>query len=120
MSGVKGLYMYRLPTLLILLFVFVQPGSSIAEISGEDIFNLKCAVCHGTKGSGTDKGPPLVHKVYRPGHHGDYSFHLAVNIGVRQHHWPFGDMAPVKGVKREEVDAIILYIRGLQREAGII
>lgn len=87
--------------------------------AGEEVFNKKCSHCHGIKGSGTDKGPPLVHVIYRSGHHSDLSFRLAVQNGVRAHHWRFGDMPPVEGVAGNEIEEIIKYIRTLQREAGI-
>lgn len=99
-----------------------RPGSAVtaqaAEV-GKAIFESKCAECHGRKANGTDKGPPLVHKIYEPSHHGDAAFYLAVRQGVRAHHWPFGDMPPVAGVGDEEVAQIISYVRGLQKAAGI-
>jgi mono/diheme cytochrome c family protein len=86
---------------------------------GEGLFKLNCASCHGVKGVGTDKGPPLVNKIYEPGHHSDMSFYLAVMRGVRAHHWRFGDMPSVEGLREKEVGSIILYVRFLQRLAGI-
>lgn len=86
---------------------------------GERVFTARCVACHGARGVGTDSGPPLVHKIYRPSHHGDFSFNLAVTRGVRAHHWKFGDMKKVEGVTRAEIEAIIAYVRALQREAGI-
>ncbi len=86
---------------------------------GAGLFKLNCASCHGLEGVGTDKGPPLVHKIYEPGHHGDMSFYLAVMKGVRAHHWRFGDMPKVEGLREKEVGSIILYVRFLQRRAGI-
>ncbi len=59
--------------------------------------------------------PPLVHKIYEPGHHADGAFLLAVSRGVRAHHWPFGDMPPVDGVSQEDVQKIVAYVRALQR-----
>lgn len=82
-------------------------------------FNSNCAQCHGSDGSGTEKGPPLIHRVYHPGHHGDAAFALAVKVGVRQHHWRFGDMPPVAGVGEKQVTEIVAYIRELQRANGI-
>ena len=87
---------------------------------GEVIYNKQCSVCHGKKGVGTDTGPPLVHKIYRPNHHADFSFHLAVKIGVKAHHWKFGNMPAMKWVGKKDTDMIIKYIRGLQKEAGIL
>ncbi len=86
---------------------------------GGALFNSKCSKCHGLKGVGTDKGPPLAHKIYEPNHHADMSFYWAAERGVRAHHWGFGDMPPVEGVSKDDVSAIIKYIRGLQKEAGI-
>lgn len=109
---------------LALLFVFfplaVYASSDPGMLAkGEALFNKNCKACHGIKGSGTDKGPPLVHKIYHPNHHGDVSFHWAVEKGVKAHHWDFGNMPRIEGVKPEEVDLIIEYVRNLQREAGI-
>ncbi len=86
---------------------------------GERLFNQFCAGCHGQRGAGTEQGPPLVHRIYEPGHHGDYAFVRAVTTGVRAHHWSFGDMPPVEGVEPEQIIRIIGYVRRLQREAGI-
>ncbi|MBI5561550.1 MAG: cytochrome c [Deltaproteobacteria bacterium] len=86
---------------------------------GEAAFNANCARCHGVKGGGTDKGPPLVHKIYQPNHHADISFRWAVERGVRAHHWPFGDMPKIEGVSKDDVENIIFYVRAIQRDAGI-
>ena len=87
---------------------------------GKTAFDAKCAVCHGLNGAGQDGvAPPLVHKIYEPSHHGDESFWLATQRGVRAHHWRFGDMAPVEGLTRADVKMIVAYVRELQRENGI-
>ena len=78
-----------------------------------------CARCHGEAGNGTKQGPPLVHEVYRPGHHPDLSFHRAVNDGVQQHHWKFGNMPPVPAVSAQQAEHIIAYVRHLQFQVGI-
>ena len=57
--------------------------------------------------------------IYEPSHHGDEAFQRAAAVGVRGHHWPFGDMPPVEGVTRGDVTMIIAYIRELQRANGI-
>ena len=64
---------------------------------GEIKFNAVCARCHGSQGSGTTQGPPLVHKIYEPNHHGDAAFQRAALNGVRAHHWQFGDMPKIEG-----------------------
>ena len=96
-----------------------EPGYVADAKRGQGLFQVKCAACHGLDARGTDKGPPLVHSIYRPGHHADLSFHLAVKNGVRQHHWNFGNMDPVKGVTPENAADIIAYVRKEQRTAGI-
>ena len=93
--------------------------SANAEI-GKLAFDAKCAVCHGTNAAGQDGvAPPLVHKIYEPGHHGDASFLLAAKNGVRAHHWRFGNMPPVEGVTDGDVKMIVAYVRELQRANGI-
>ena len=46
------------------------PTLTGAAIKGERLFNANCGSCHGKNAAGSDKGPPLVHKIYEPGHHG--------------------------------------------------
>ncbi len=86
---------------------------------GEELFNSYCATCHGEGGRGTDKGPPFLHRLYRPGHHADQSFHLAARRGVIAHHWRFGNMPRIDGFNERDVNEIIAYVRWLQRQAGI-
>lgn len=94
-------------------------GAAEEGESGRALYEKNCSRCHGVEGTGTDKGPPLVHRVYHPNHHGDASFHIAVRTGVRAHHWRFGDMPRIEGVTGGQTDQIIKYIRGLQKKAGI-
>jgi mono/diheme cytochrome c family protein len=98
----------------------VSGGTLPAELqSGEAKFNANCAVCHGQQGVGTNQGPPLVHKIYEPNHHGDPAFQMAAANGVKAHHWEFGNMPRIDAVSREDVDQIIKYVRWLQKQAGI-
>ena len=91
-----------------------------AEAMGERAFAAACAVCHGTNAAGREGiAPPLVHPIHHPGHHADEAFQIAVRNGVRAHHWRFGNMPPIEGVTRAEVDTIIEYVRALQRANGI-
>ena len=118
-------------TAYILIFTNTQPGSNydkdinipilspLAE-KGETIFNANCTSCHGNNATGSDKGPPLIHNIYNPGHHSDLSFYRAVKMGTKQHHWRFGNMPPQKHVKENDVTKIIKYIRELQVANGII
>ena len=87
---------------------------------GRSSFEARCASCHGLNAAGREGlAPPLVHKIYEPGHHGDMSFLVAAMNGVRAHHWPFGDMPPVEGITPGEMADIVTYVRALQRENGI-
>ncbi|WP_416899829.1 MAG: c-type cytochrome [Minwuia sp.] len=95
------------------------PELTPAAQRGAAVFSANCVTCHGQNAAGGPGGPPLVHKIYEPGHHGDGSFVLAVKQGVRQHHWEFGNMPPVPGVADADIAAIIAYIRELQRANGI-
>lgn len=98
--------------------VKVPPLSDAAK-SGKVAFDANCASCHGTNASGTDKGPPLVHDFYNPGHHADGAFFLAAKLGVRQHHWGFGNMPPQPRVTERQLAAIVRYVRELQIANGI-
>ena len=93
---------------------------SVRAQQGQKIYDANCAACHGANAAGRDGfGPPLVHVIYEPGHHGDESFQRAVAFGVPAHHWRFGDMRPVGGLDRHDVAAIVAYVRELQRANGI-
>ena len=93
--------------------------SANAQI-GKRGFEANCAACHGVNAVGQDGvAPPLVHIIYDPSHHGDESFQRAVAMGVRGHHWPFGNMPPVEGLTRGDVNMITTYIRQLQQANGI-
>ncbi len=107
------------------------PGGAIANVIlpetftqnaqiGKRAFDMNCATCHGINAAGQEGiAPPLVHIIYEPSHHADESFQRAVALGVRAHHWPFGDMPAVEGLTRGDVTLITNYIRELQRANGI-
>ena len=95
------------------------PDLSETAINGSQIYNTSCAECHGQNSAGTRYGPPLVHGIYNPGHHNDDAFYRAAQQGVKQHHWPYGNMPPRPEVSRDDVSAIIAYVRELQRANGI-
>jgi len=98
--------------------IVVATLSSAGQM-GQIAFDDNCAACHGAKAAGSQNGPPLVHKIYEPSHHGDNSFQLAVKSGVRAHHWRFGDMASVPGVTDKQIEWITKYVREMQRANGI-
>lgn len=102
------------------LVAVTVPALNAETRAGEALFAQNCATCHGDNAAGRDGfGPPLVHRIYEPGHHGDGAFHLAAARGVRAHHWPFGDMPPVENVSEGDVGRIVAYVRALQRANGI-
>lgn len=108
-SGTRAIVEVSLPDTL----------SANAE-KGKTVYTAKCAACHATDGAGQlNVAPPLVHIIYEPSHHGDEAFQRAVALGVRAHHWQFGDMPPVEGLTRGEVAMIVTYVRELQRANGI-
>ena len=96
-----------------------RPALSDTALAGESLFNAKCSLCHGANAAGTTQGPPLVDRVYEPGHHPDVSIRVAVRQGVRQHHWQFGNMPPVPSISEDDVEKIICYVREMQRANGI-
>lgn len=100
--------------------VVVPETLSAAASLGKKAFDGNCAECHGANASGTDKGPPLVHDYYNPGHHSDGAFYAAVANGTRQHHWRFGNMPPQPQVSEDQTRMIIAYVRELQRANGIV
>lgn len=91
---------------------------SILAAEGEILYQATCAECHGSDLRGTDKGPSHLSIVYEPNHHGDAVFALAVINGVKQHHWPFGDMAPVPDLDDADIERIVAYVRENQRLHG--
>lgn len=97
----------------------VVPQLSREAKKGGVAFENYCVGCHGQNAVGTETGPPLVHRIYSPTHHGNISFVRAVALGVAQHHWLFGKMPPLPQVQRREVDLMIIYIRELQKANGI-
>ncbi|NIJ43390.1 mono/diheme cytochrome c family protein [Parvibaculum indicum] len=99
--------------------VVVPPLSGDAAL-GKAAFDRNCAECHGGNASGTGKGPPLVHQIYNPGHHADEAFFRAAEYGVRQHHWPYGNMPAQPQVSHREVARIVEYVRALQKANGIV
>ncbi|MEO3429583.1 cytochrome c [Pelagibius sp. CAU 1746] len=117
----------------VLLWQAFEPGSTadgrMADVTvpqlsdrateGKVAFDAVCATCHGANAAGSDKGPPLVHDIYNPGHHSDDAFLLAAQRGVRQHHWRFGNMPPQPQISETEIRDIVQYVRELQLANGI-
>jgi mono/diheme cytochrome c family protein len=96
----------------------VAAGAGDTPADGAAVYARACASCHGDDLRGTDKGPSHLSQVYEPGHHPDAAFRAAIVNGSPEHHWSFGDMAPVTGLSEAEVDAVIAFIRAQQEEQG--
>ena len=98
-----------------------QPSKGLMPnpAQGKRLYEKNCASCHGQDLKGSDKGPPFLHPVYEPSHHGDAAFQAAARYGSRAHHWKFGDMPPVQGISPDEVAHITAYVRQQQRLVGI-
>lgn len=117
-GGVYG-YRYFAPPKSTAIVKVRVPALSPTGKRGAAAFAKYCAACHGVNAAGSDKGPPLVHDIYNPGHHGDAAFVMAARRGVRSHHWRFGNMPPRPEVSDADLQAIIRYIRELQTANGI-
>ncbi len=109
---------YKTPTLDPINGQFNEMGSP-EYLRGMNLFQESCSQCHGQKATGNDDGPPLIHEVYYPYHHPDFSFRVAIKRGVPAHHWHFGDMPPVPDLVEADVENIICYVRSLQRDSGL-
>ncbi len=98
----------------------ILPELSAEAAMGRTAFGAACASCHGVNAAGTDSGPPLIHSLYRAGHHPDQSFVNAARQGVRAHHWRFGDMPPVQiALSDAELASIVSYVREMQQANGV-
>jgi len=111
LSGEKGS-----PIVQVVLPSALSPEAQM----GQRAFDAVCAACHGNAAAGREgMGPPFIHPIYKPDHHGDMAFEMAVAQGVRAHHWPFGNMPPQKGLTGSDVRNIIAYVRELQHANGV-
>jgi mono/diheme cytochrome c family protein len=96
-----------------------RPALSAQAALGDAAFQRLCGECHGPNAGGGNRGPPLVHRVYAPNHHADFSFLRAMTAGTRAHHWRFGDMPPRPAANEDEARAIVRFLREMQRANGI-
>ncbi|GGF68589.1 MAG: cytochrome c [Terasakiella sp.] len=92
---------------------------SAKAVNGKRTFSKNCESCHGENGSGSEQGPPLIHDIYNPGHHGDESFYRAAVSGVTSHHWNYGNMPAQPQVSQYDMENIINFIREVQSQNGI-
>lgn len=97
------------------------PKLSAKAAQGRSQFNAICAECHGIDAAGgaDGEGPPLIHRYYEPGHHSNQAFRMAIFKGVKQHHWHFGNMAPLPKVTGDQISNIIAFVRATQKASGV-
>ena len=117
--AVAQLFPSRNPSSTMPVAVKVPTELSPQAQAGKVAFDANCAPCHGANSAGTNHGPPFIHVIYNPGHHTDQAFFLAAKIGVRSHHWRFGDMPPQPQVNDQQLRDIVAYVRALQEANGI-
>ncbi len=127
LAGGVGIWLWRLtdggpsgPGRSVVRVDVTVPELSAQALAGKAAFDDNCAACHGPNASGTKQGPPLVHDIYNPGHHADEAFFVAAKLGVRQHHWPYGNMPAQPQVTADQIRAIVAYVRELQVANGIV
>lgn len=94
----------------------VEPIPSGAN--GAEVYQARCASCHGEDLRGTDKGPSQLSIVYEPNHHGDDAYRAAIRNGAVQHHWGFGNMPAVEDITDDQIELVIGYIRSQQETLG--
>lgn len=120
LGTVAGVYLFSGGDQQGVMVDVLVPPLDAEEQHGAELYARNCASCHGDNGAGREGvGPPLVHIIYEPSHHPDGAFYAAVQLGVRAHHWEYGDMPRLSHVTEPEITQIIAYIRALQRANGI-
>ncbi len=116
---------FLLPVLISGFALITASNNTIAEeeliipfkySKGQFLFERNCSSCHGADLNGSKKGPPLLHPFYKPSHHGDQSFYRAAMLGVKAHHWDFGDMPPIQGMTETKIKSIVKFIRYFQKQ----
>lgn len=97
-----------------------EPDPAASQLAaGEDVFQSRCATCHGPDLRGTFVGPPLIHELYAPDVFPDDGIREAIANGVPAHNWDSAGMPPVSGLGRDDVEAVIGYVRSMQRAGGL-
>lgn len=99
-----------------------EPAVSTPETraaQGEELFRANCATCHGPDLRGTFAGPPLIHEIYAPDQLADDDIRAALANGVTPTNWGFSGMPAFPDLDRDDVEALIEYVRSSQRAAGL-
>jgi mono/diheme cytochrome c family protein len=97
-----------------------EPDLAASQLDlGEEVFQSRCATCHGDDLRGTFVGPPLIHELYAPDVFPDDGIREAIANGVPAHNWDSDGMPPVSGLSRDDVEAVIRYVRSMQHAGGL-
>ena len=96
-----------------------SPSAFSATEAGRIVFAEQCVVCHGRLAEGTGRGPGLIHPDYSPARLDDDAFRRAVHQGVPPRRRGATGMSAIASVSARDVDQVLVFLRGLQRERGI-
>lgn len=97
-------------TLLLSASVLVlAAGTAVAELPGEKLFNLKCAMCHIVRGKGGAIGPDLTRI---GGRMNDAQLRAKVMYPKRSN--PSSTMPSFQTLPKPELDAVVGYLKTLR------
>ena len=118
-QGPHKIFAVTIPCGALAVILQLETSSQKAQ-TGKQAFEASCISCHGENAASIGcVAPPLVHAIYERRLHGDESFQQAAAVGVRAHHWKFGNIPAVEGVTRGNIKMVTAYIRELQHANGI-
>ena len=86
---------------------------------GRVAFAEDCVRCHGRLAEGTERAPALVASRYAPDRFSDGDFNRAVRFGIAPSRPGSGGMPSYPGLTDRDLDRMLAFLRGLQREHGI-
>ena len=96
----------------------VVPDMTASLQQGAQLFTKYCSACHGAVGDGSDNGPPLVHKIYEPGHPPDEAIHSCADVRVLADRWRLGEMLPWVATTSPVIELIVPFLRAMQKANG--
>jgi mono/diheme cytochrome c family protein len=88
-------------------------------VDGAEVYEARCASCHGGDLGGSPLGPSLRSELYGPDRFEDDRIRASISQGAEQVNWEFGPMPMVSGLSAAEVDAVIALIREVQAAEGL-
>jgi mono/diheme cytochrome c family protein len=87
---------------------------------GAALFAANCAVCHGPAAQGIDdQGPSLLEDAYLADAFSDEAIATSIRNGVASSEERWAPMPSFPRFDDEQVDAVVAYVRELQRRAGL-